>query len=207
MFHGPTTKVISSLIINEFCKRMIHCALCDKSWAYPPPFPFFGRPFSPINTNKKRSGSRTPPFRFNSTSSFLRLIPVLFFLSFSFSTSTCRSSFVLAKPKVLKKVYVTCYWKGEDPDTSRLRSSSGRRLVSGRSMASDPRVFDYGTKLVVGNREWVVVDTGTDVIAKKASRANGHRGVPVVDCFFNTEREAMRFLHALPSKCLYAEIK
>jgi len=102
---------------------------------------------------------------------------------------------------------VTCYWRGEDPDTSRLRSSSGRRLVSGRSMASDPRVFDYGTKLVVGNKEWVVVDTGRDVIAKKASRLNGHRGVPVVDCFFNTEREAMRFLHALPSKCLYAEVK
>jgi len=187
--------------------RLVHDSLCDKSQGDPPPFPFFGRPFSPIHTNKKRSGSRTPPLRFNSTSSFLRLIPVLFFLSFSFSSSTCRSAFVVPKPKVLKKVYVTAYWRGEDPDTSRLRSASGRRLVSGRSMASDPRVFDYGTRLVVGNKEWVVVDTGTDVIARKASRLNGHRGVPVVDCFFNTEREAMRFLHALPSKCLYAEVK
>lgn len=114
---------------------------------------------------------------------------------------------MLSKPKKSIKVYVTCYWRGEDPDTSKLRSSSGRRLVSGRSLATDPRVFDYGTKLIIGNREWVVVDTGTDVIARKASRANGHKGVPVVDCFFNTEREAMRFLHALPSKCLFAEIK
>ena len=195
------------MIINEICKRTIHCSLCDKSMFDPPPFPLFGRPFSPIYTIKKRSGSRTPPLRFNSTPSFLRLIPVFFFLNFAFSTTTCPFAFLLPKPKVLKKVYVTCYWRGEDPDTSRLRSSSGRRLVSGRSMASDPRVFNYGTKLVVGNREWVVVDTGRDVIAKKASRLNGHRGVPVVDCFFNTEREAMRFLHALPSKCLYAEVK
>ena len=195
------------MISNELQKKFIQFLLCDKWWSDPPPFPLFGPRFQSIHTIKKWMGSLTPPLRYISSFRLVRLIPILIFLSFWFSTSTCPSAFILAKPKNLTKVYVTCYWKGEDPDTSKLRSSSGRRLVSGRSLATDPRVFDYGTKLMIGNREWVVVDTGTDVIARKASRANGHKGVPVVDCFFNTEREAMRFLHALPSKCLFAEIK
>jgi len=88
------------------------------------------------------------------------------------------------------KVRLTTYHRAEDYWTRRLRSSSGYTLKEGISVACDPKIFDYGTKLMiegVGVRQ--VHDTGTAVIEKKASSGK----LPVVDVFFLSRASAERF--------------
>jgi len=88
------------------------------------------------------------------------------------------------------RVRLTTYHRNEDYWTSRLRSSSGYTLKEGISVACDPKIFDYGTKIMiegVGIRQ--VHDTGTAVVEKKAS--NGK--LPVVDVFFLKESSANKF--------------
>ena len=91
------------------------------------------------------------------------------------------------------KVRLTTYHRNEDYWTRRLRSSSGYTLKEGISVACDPKIFDYGTKIMiqgVGIRQ--VHDTGTAVVAKKAS--NGK--LPVVDIFFLKESSAEQFANS-----------
>jgi 3D (Asp-Asp-Asp) domain-containing protein len=91
------------------------------------------------------------------------------------------------------KVRLTTYHRNEDYWTRRLRSSSGYTLKEGISVACDPKIFDYGTKIMiqgVGIRQ--VHDTGTAVVAKKAS--NGK--LPVVDIFFLKESSAEKFANS-----------
>ena len=88
------------------------------------------------------------------------------------------------------RVRLTTYHRNEDYWTRKLRSSSGYTLKEGISVACDPKIFDYGTKIMiegVGVRQ--VHDTGTAVIEKKAS--NGK--LPVVDVFFFSRTSAERF--------------
>jgi len=98
------------------------------------------------------------------------------------------------KPAKKIKVRITAYWCGQDPDTSRFKSSTGYTLKSGRTCAVDPRIIPYGSTVVVNGKEFKAIDTGTDVIRKKAS--NGK--LPVVDLFYKTERQAMVALDNLP---------
>jgi len=91
------------------------------------------------------------------------------------------------------KVRLTTYHRNEDYWTRRLRSSSGYTLKEGVSVACDPRIFDYGTKIMiqgVGIRQ--VHDTGTAVVSRKAS--NGK--LPVVDIFFLKESSAEKFANS-----------
>jgi 3D (Asp-Asp-Asp) domain-containing protein len=91
-------------------------------------------------------------------------------------------------PKKKIKVRVTGYWPGEDYYTSRLQSSEGVRLKAGRHCATDHRVIPAWSKVnIVGSKqEWVVVDTGTAVIQRKAS---GSSKLPVLDLFFKCEKD------------------
>lgn len=91
------------------------------------------------------------------------------------------------------KVRLTTYHRGEDYWTRRLRSASGYTLKEGISVACDPKIFDYGTKIMiegVGVRQ--VHDTGTAVIEKTASGGK----LPVVDVFFLKESSAERFANS-----------
>lgn len=92
------------------------------------------------------------------------------------------------------KVRLTAYWCGQDPDTSRFKSSTGYTLKSGRTCAVDPRIIPYGSIVVVDGKEFKAIDTGTAVVAKKAS----HGKLPVVDLFYKTERQAMVALNNMP---------
>jgi 3D (Asp-Asp-Asp) domain-containing protein len=91
-------------------------------------------------------------------------------------------------PKNKIKVRVTGYWPGEDHYTSKLQSSEGVRLRPGRHCATDHRIIPAWSKVkIVGySREWVVVDTGTAVIQRKAS---GSTRLPVLDLFFKSEKD------------------
>jgi 3D (Asp-Asp-Asp) domain-containing protein len=116
-----------------------------------------------------------------------------------FSVPTLASNVLIVvqpkKPTRKIKVRLTAYWCGQDPDTSRFKSSTGYTLKSGRSCAVDPRIIPYGSTVVVDGKEFKAIDTGTAVIAKKAS----HGKLPVVDLFFKTERQAMVALNNMPT--------
>jgi len=98
------------------------------------------------------------------------------------------------KPAKKIKVRLTAYWCGQDPDTSKFRSSTGYTLRSGRTCAVDPKIIPYGSTVIIDGKEFKAIDTGTAVIAKKASRGK----LPVVDLFYKTERQAMVALGNMP---------
>lgn len=91
------------------------------------------------------------------------------------------------------KVRLTTYHRNEDYWTSRLKSSSGYTLREGVSVAVDPRIFPYGSKIYIegiGIRK--VHDTGTAVVSKKASGGK----LPIVDIFFMKEKCAEEFANS-----------
>ena len=101
-------------------------------------------------------------------------------------------------PKKEIKVRLTAYWaKGSDTDSwsAKRQSSTGATLKPNRSVAVDPRIIPYFSKLYIPNLGFRFAhDTGTAVINKKASKGK----YPVVDIFFMTEKEAMRFVNNNP---------
>jgi len=96
------------------------------------------------------------------------------------------------------KVRLTAYWakgSGTDSWSAKRQSSTGATLKPNKSVAVDPRIIPYFSKLYIPNLGFRFAhDTGTDVIRKKAS----HGQYPVVDIFFLTEKEAMRFVNNNP---------
>jgi 3D (Asp-Asp-Asp) domain-containing protein len=96
------------------------------------------------------------------------------------------------------KVLLTCYWAhGSDTDywSRHKESSTGERLQSGVSAAVDPRIIPYYSKIKIPDGPTLIAhDTGTDVVNRKAS----HHRLPIVDIFFNTEREARLFAENTP---------
>jgi 3D (Asp-Asp-Asp) domain-containing protein len=96
------------------------------------------------------------------------------------------------------KVRLTAYWakgSGTDSWSARRQSSTGATLKPNKSVAVDPKIIPYFSKLYIPNLGFRFAhDTGTDVIRKKAS----HGKYPVVDIFFMTEKEAMRFVNNNP---------
>jgi len=101
-------------------------------------------------------------------------------------------------PKKEIKVRLTAYWaRGSDTDSwsAKRQSSTGATLKPNKSVAVDPRIIPYFSKLYIPNLGFRFAhDTGTDVIRKKASQGK----YPVVDIFFMTEKEAMRFVNSNP---------
>jgi 3D (Asp-Asp-Asp) domain-containing protein len=92
-------------------------------------------------------------------------------------------------PKKTIKARITAYWLGEDEFG--YKSSTGKRLVSGKSCAVDPRLIPYGTTLLIEGKAYQAHDTGTAVISRKAS---GKSRLPVIDLFYASERQARREL-------------
>ena len=108
---------------------------------------------------------------------------------FILSTSMASNVMVEMQPSKKKiKVRVTGYWPGEDYYTSKLQSSEGVRLRAGRHCATDHKVIPAWSKVnILGSKqEWVVVDTGTAVIQRKAS---GSSKLPVLDLFFKSKKD------------------
>ena len=67
-------------------------------------------------------------------------------------------------PKKVMMCRITAYWQSEDGWTKALKSASGKRLVSGKSCAVDPRLIPYGSNVIVEGKRYVAHDTGTAVI-------------------------------------------
>jgi len=101
-------------------------------------------------------------------------------------------------PKKEIKVRLTAYWaKGSDTDsdTARRKSSTGATLKPNKSVAVDPRIIPFFSKIYIPNLGMRVAhDTGTDVKNRKASGGK----YPIIDIFFMTEKEAMKFVNNNP---------
>ena len=94
---------------------------------------------------------------------------------------------------------VTVYWPGEGSDKS--AAWNGARLGEDHC-AVDPKKIPYGSKVIFDGGECIAVDTGPDVVKRKAARSlgrtMGERNAIVVDRFFDTRRRALAWENAHP---------
>lgn len=92
----------------------------------------------------------------------------------------------------------TVYWaygSGTDIDSANLKSSTGRQLEQGTSVAVDPSIIPYLSKIQfpdIGVR--YATDTGGAVKARTASAGT----VPIIDLFFLYKEDALAFAKSSP---------
>jgi 3D (Asp-Asp-Asp) domain-containing protein len=124
---------------------------------------------------------------------FLTMKKAIIILAITLLCSSQAANIMIETPKPPTKktikARITAYWLGEDEFG--YKSSTGKRLVSGKSCAVDPKIIPYGTTLLIEGKAYHAHDTGTAVISRKAS---GKTKLPVVDLFYATERQAKREL-------------
>ena len=89
--------------------------------------------------------------------------------------------------------------KGGDRDTRRGISSTGKPLLNEYSAAIDPKLIPYNSKIIIPslNMKLIAQDTGKDVRSRKASKKTG-RNEPIVDIFFDREKDARIFANNNP---------
>jgi 3D (Asp-Asp-Asp) domain-containing protein len=100
---------------------------------------------------------------------------------------------------------VTVYWAsgggGSDRWTRQHRCATGARLQAGHC-AVDPRRIPYGSRVTLPDATLVAVDTGSAVVSRKAARRAGRTAVErsalVVDRFFETKGQALRWANQNP---------
>jgi hypothetical protein len=94
---------------------------------------------------------------------------------------------------------VTVYWPGEGSGKS--AAWNGARLREDHC-AVDPKKVPYGSKVTFDDGECMAVDTGPDVINRKAARSSGRtaaeRNAIVIDRFFHTKEKALAWESAHP---------
>ena len=94
---------------------------------------------------------------------------------------------------------VTVYWPGEGSGKS--AAWNGARLRENHC-AVDPRKIPYGSKISFGDAECVAIDTGPDVVKRKAARSLGQttaeRDAIVIDRFFDTRQRALAWENTHP---------
>jgi 3D (Asp-Asp-Asp) domain-containing protein len=94
---------------------------------------------------------------------------------------------------------VTVYWPGEGSGKS--AAWNGARLREDHC-AVDPNKIPYGSKVIFGGSECMAVDTGPDVVTRKAARSLGRstaeRNAIVIDRFFDTKQRALAWANANP---------
>ena len=94
---------------------------------------------------------------------------------------------------------VTVYWPGEG--SGRSAAWNGAQLRE-EHCAVDPKKIPYGSKITFGDTECLAVDTGPDVVKRRAARLSGRtaieRSAIVIDRFFHTRQRALAWESAHP---------
>ena len=94
---------------------------------------------------------------------------------------------------------VTVYWPGEGSGAN--AAWNGARLSEGHC-AVNPKKIPYGSKVVFHDAECLAVDSGPDVVSRKAARLCGRnaaeRNAIVIDRFFDTKENALAWAKANP---------
>jgi 3D (Asp-Asp-Asp) domain-containing protein len=92
---------------------------------------------------------------------------------------------------------VTVYWDSRASGAN--AAWNGARLREGHC-AVDPKKILYGSKVAFHDAECVAVDTGPDVVNRKAARSSGRssaqRDAIVIDRFFQTKQKALAWATA-----------
>jgi 3D (Asp-Asp-Asp) domain-containing protein len=94
---------------------------------------------------------------------------------------------------------VTVYWHGEGSGAN--AAWNGTRLREGHC-AVDPKKIPYGSRVIFDDADCVAVDTGPEVVNRRAARACGRsaaeRSAIVIDRFFDTKQKALAWAKANP---------
>ena len=94
---------------------------------------------------------------------------------------------------------VTVYWPGKGSGTN--AAWDGARLNEGHC-AVNPKKIPFGSKVVFHDAECLAVDSGPDVVNRKAARSCGRNAVErnaiVIDRFFDTKERALAWAKANP---------
>jgi 3D (Asp-Asp-Asp) domain-containing protein len=94
---------------------------------------------------------------------------------------------------------VTVYWPGEGSGKS--AAWNGARLRENHC-AVDPKKIPYGSKISFGDAQCMAVDTGPDVVKRKAAQSLGRniaeRNAIVIDRFFDSRERALAWQDAHP---------
>jgi 3D (Asp-Asp-Asp) domain-containing protein len=94
---------------------------------------------------------------------------------------------------------VTVYWHREGSGAN--AAWNGARLRDGHC-AVDPKKIPYGSQVVFRDAECLAVDSGPDVVNRKAARVSGRsaaeRNAIVIDRFFDTKQNALAWAKANP---------
>jgi len=94
---------------------------------------------------------------------------------------------------------VTVYWK--DKASGANAAWNGVQLREGHC-GVDPKKIPYGSKVVFRDAECLAVDSGPDVVNRKAARSCGRnaaeRKAIVIDRFFYTKERALAWANANP---------
>jgi len=87
---------------------------------------------------------------------------------------------------------VTVYWRG---DGSGDHASSNGALLRESHCAVDPKKIPYGSKVVFPDATCMAVDTGSDVVNRKAAGLSGRhpveRNAIVIDRFFDIKKRRL----------------
>ncbi len=94
---------------------------------------------------------------------------------------------------------ITVYWHGEG--SGEHAAWNGTRLRE-EHCAVDPKRIPYGSKVVFPDAECVAVDTGPDVVNRKAALSYGRkaaeRDAVVIDRFFGSKQKALTWAQTHP---------
>ena len=94
---------------------------------------------------------------------------------------------------------VTVYWPTEG--SGRSAAWNGAQLREDHC-AVDPRKIPYGSKVTFDDGECVAMDTGPDMVRRKAARScartTAERNAIVIDRFFHTKERALAWERAHP---------
>ena len=92
---------------------------------------------------------------------------------------------------------VTVYWHSKASGAN--AAWNGAQLREGHC-AVDPKKIPYGSKVAFHDAECMAVDTGPDVVNRKAARSCGRstaqRDAIVIDRFFQTKQKALAWANA-----------
>jgi hypothetical protein len=107
---------------------------------------------------------------------------------------------------------VTVYWPAESSGKSAAWNGAPLREDH---CAVDPKKIPYGSKVTFDDGECVAVDTGPDVVKRKAARScartTAERNAIVIDRFFHTKERALAWERAHPHfmtvRVLMADVK
>jgi hypothetical protein len=94
---------------------------------------------------------------------------------------------------------VTIYW--QDEGSGKSAAWNGAQLREG-NCGVDPGKIPYGSKVIFDDGECTAIDTGPDVVKRKAARSLGRtpveRDAIVIDRFFDSRERALAWENAHP---------